>query len=309
MPDFQSDTRLLTARHLHPRFWGLWLGLGVAWLVTRSPHRFRLAVGSAIGTLGYHLADDRRHIVTVNLELCYPEKSDAEREQMVRDEFRSVGMSLIETCFAWLQPPSRMVGLFDMHGIEHVKAAAEEGRGVILLGMHMATLDVSGVGLSRELTLDVMYRRHKNPLMEAFMTRGRERLYPSAIERGDVKQVIRNLRKGHVVWYGPDQDYGRKHSVFAPFFGVQAASITATARIAKITKSPIIVFYQFRKPDGTGYELHFEPLTETFPVEDDVENATIVNQQIERAIRIHPDQYWWLHRRFKTRPEGEARPY
>ncbi len=304
-----DSPRLLTRSNLHPRYWGWWLILGLAWLITRCPHAVRMKTGTLIGALGYRFSTSRRHIVDVNLALCFPDLSDDERSILVRSVFQSVGKSLIETALAWSQPLSRYDHLFEFHGTELLKAELARGHGVILLGMHMATLDISGAGLSQHVTFDVMYRKNKNRLMEAFMTRGRRRLYPSAIERSDVRTVIRNLKAGHVVWYGPDQDYGRKHSVFAPFFNIPAASIVATSRIARISKSPIVVFYQYRKPDDSGYEIHFEPMPEQYPDEDEVVNATVVNEIIEKVVSRHPEQYWWLHRRFKTRPEGVKRPY
>ena len=151
--------------------------------------------------------------------------------------------------------------------------------------------------------------RNKNELLEAIMTRGREKNFPLAIQRDDIRSVLKSLKKGHAVWYGPDQDYGRKHSIFAPFFGNDTATIKATARIARISGSPIIVFMHRRSEDDQRYIIDLSEPLEGFPTENELADATLINSLIERAIEKAPEQYWWVHRRFKTRPEGESRPY
>lgn len=154
-----------------------------------------------------------------------------------------------------------------------------------------------------------MYRRNKNELLETVMTRGRSRNFPSAIERDDMRGVIRALKNGHAVWYGPDQDYGRRHSVFVPFFAESAATITAPSRLAKINDSPLLMFTHYRRPGDERYIARFSAPIENYPCGDVVADAALINRKIEEAIMVAPDQYWWLHRRFKTRPEGLARPY
>ncbi len=231
------------------------------------------------------------------------------RDVLNSQVFRSTGISVIETALVWFCDPKAIQPLVTIHGLSHLAAAMRQGKGVILLGMHLSTLDFCGAVLSSYIGFDVMYRRNKNKLLEYIMTRGRQRNFPAAINRDDVRTVINNLRQGHVVWYGPDQDYGRKHSIFATFFGVTAATITATARIARISGSPIVTFTHHRRQDDSGYEIFLsEPLPD-FPGDDALENANRINQIVEAAVIKAPEQYWWLHRRFKTRPEGEARPY
>ena len=197
----------------------------------------------------------------------------------------------------------------DVEGLEQLNDAQRTGKGVLLLGMHMSTLDFCGALLGQLAPFDVMYRRNKNKLLELIMTKGREQHFDSAIERREIRQVIRRLREGAVVWYGPDQDYGRKHSVFAPFFGLEAASITATARIVKMTGAEVVVFSHYRDLESGRYRICLSRPFTGFPHEDDIENCRVVNEVIETAIREAPEQYWWVHRRFKTMPEGTPRPY
>ena len=301
--------RIFQPQFLYPKFWPTWLGIGLIWLVTYLPYRARTTAGSLLGMLGYYIATQRRHVVDVNFRLCFPEMKDAARNQLIRKTFRSTGISLIETAVVWLRDPAEFRHLVTVSGLENLKRAQDEGRGVILLGMHLGTLDFCGAVLSTYIGFDVMYRRNKNELLEMIMTRGRVKNYPKAIQRDDVRAVVKRLKQGQIVWYGPDQDYGSKHSVFAPFFATEAASITALGRIARMTGSPLVPFSHHRKADSTGYEIVLGEPLENYPGEDKVENATRINQIVEKAIERSPEQYWWIHRRFKTQPDGKKRPY
>jgi Kdo2-lipid IVA lauroyltransferase/acyltransferase len=300
---------ILKLQFLHPKYWPTWLGFGLIWIVTHLPHHARIKTGSFVGLLGYHLAARRKHIIDVNFQLCFPDMQDEERDQLIRRTFRSTGISLVETALVWLRDPVAFRHLVTIYGLENLQGALDEGKGVILLGMHLSTLDFCGAILGSYTGFDVMYRKNKNKLLEAIMTRGRIRNYPEAIQRDDVRTVVKRLKQGHIVWYGPDQDYGRKHSTFAPFFNVEAASITATSRIARITGSPVVVFTHYRTADDTGYEIFLSKPLANYPLDDEQENAARINRLVENAIAECPEQYWWLHRRFKTRPPGQARPY
>jgi Kdo2-lipid IVA lauroyltransferase/acyltransferase len=296
-------------QHLHPRFWLTWLGFALISIIVRLPHRFRIGTGALLGAVGYRLAKSRRHIVDVNLRLCFPTMSQAERLALAKRVFRSSGISIIETACVWLRDPQDFRPLVKINGLANLQAAIAQGKGVILLGMHLSTLDFCGAVLASYVGFDVMYRRNKNSLLESIMTRGRERNHPHAIDREDVRKVIGNLKKGHAVWYGADQDYGRKHSVFVPFFGQKAATITATSRLAKVNDSPVVLFTHYRSPDDSHYEIFLSEPLAAFPSDQPETDATTINQHVERAILKQPDQYWWLHRRFKTQPEGMKRPY
>ena len=174
----------------------------------------------------------------------------------------------------------------------------------MLIGAHFSTLDLAGALLSQAVDLDVIYRYNKNPVIEWAMRHGRERRFKEVIERSDARTVLTRLKDGHTIWYAADQDYGRKVSVFAPFFGVPAATITATSRFARFNSSPAVFISHFRDAATRAWSLHFREI-EAFPGADEIEDARRINEVIESEIRRHPDQYLWLHRRFKTRPEGE----
>lgn len=300
-----------SARLVHPRYWPLWSGLGVLWLITRLPYPLLLRLGRVLGWAMYHLMRERRSIARVNLQLCLPDWSEAQREALVRENFANYGIALFEMAMAWWWPPKRLARLAHIEGLEHLQRAAAEGRGVVLMSLHFTTLEIGAALLGQAVTIDGMYREHDNAAFDFVQRRGRERhnADAKAVEREDVRSMLKSLRVGRAIWYAPDQDYGRKASIFVPLFGVPAATVTATSTFARLGKALVVPFTQVRLDDGSGYRLVVHPPLEDFPAGDDHADALRINQWVEQAIREHPEQYMWVHRRFKTRPEGEARPY
>jgi len=297
------------SKFLHPRYWLLWLGLGIMRLVALLPYRVQMALGSGLGWFFYKFAPERRTFAEINLKMCFPELTEQARQQLLRDHFDALGKGMIETAIAWWTPASRLKKLHSIKGLEHLDTALEKGKGVILLGAHFTTLEIGTRLLALHRSYTAMYRQHNNPLFDAIMRKRRESYFEATHERRDVRGTLRSLKNNKAVWYAADQDYGRKHSVFAPFFGVPAALITATARLAKLSGAPVVPFFQSRREDGSGYDLHLLPPLENFPCGDDVADATATNHVIEEEIRQQPAQYLWVHRRFKTQPEGMKRPY
>jgi KDO2-lipid IV(A) lauroyltransferase len=295
---------------LHPRYWLTWFGFGVWWLVAQLPYRWQLKLGRGLGWITFRLARHRRHIAERNIALCFPQLSAAEQAQMVRDTIDSTAIAVFESGIVWFWPSWRIRKLFTVEGIEHLQQAQREGKGVLLMAMHFTTLDIGGGMLCMEHSFDAMYRPHKNPVYDYVQRRGRERHTEASvvIARNDVRGTVKALRSGRAVWYAPDQDYGPKHSVFVPFFGVQAATVTATAHIARLGRAPVIPFVQTRLAHG-GYRITVFPPLENFPEGDDLADARRINAFIEERVRENPAQYMWVHRRFKTRPEGEPGIY
>lgn len=304
------DTRpRFRAQFLHPRFWLTWIGLGAVRLLTQLPYRWQLVVGMSAGRLFMVLASKRRRVAQINIDLCMPGLAVAERRALVRRVFDSVGISILETAMAWWWPKRRLKQLSTVEGLEHLLHL--RGRGVILLAMHFTTLEIGAALLGEYIAIDGMYRRHKNAVFDYVQRRGRERHNESglAIAREDVRTMVNRLRSGHIVWFAPDQDQGVRHAVFAPLFGVPAATLTTASKLARYGQAVVVPFTQTRLPGGRGYRLHIHPPLAGFPSTDPVFDAVRLNRLVEEQIRRQPDQYLWLHRRFKTRPGSEPSVY
>lgn len=296
---------------LHPRFWLLWCGLGLLWLLVLLPYPVLLVLGRVLGLLMYAGAGRRRHIARRNLELCFPELSRSDRERLLRQNFMSTGIAFFEMAMSWWWPRWRLQRLVQIEGLEHLQLASAAGQGVILMAIHFTTLEIGAALLGQRHTIDGMYRAHKNPLFDYVQRRGRERHNADAIaiEREDVRSMLRHLRQGRAIWYAPDQDYGAKQSLFVPLFGVPAATVTATSTFARLGRAQVVPMQQSRLPGGRGYRIRLEPAWQGFPSESLEQDCVRINQWVETAIAAHPEQYLWTHRRFKTRPDGEAKVY
>ena len=293
---------------LAPKHWLTWIGVGLLWLLMRLPVGWLFALGRVIGAVGHRVGKRRRHIVETNIALCFPERCATERAALVRDVFRSTGIAMIETALSWLGPVDRFDHRFTLEGLDLVEARLAQGKGVIIVGGHYATLDIAGALIARHIDVDVVYRPHNNPVIEHLTQRGRGRHFGQVIDRRDMRSLVRRLREGHLVWYAPDQDYGRKHAVFAPFFGVQAATISVLTRISRLTDAEFVFLAHYRDATDGTWHARFSAPFDRFG-EDELGDATAINRALEAAIRVQPDQYHWVHRRFKTRPEGENSVY
>lgn len=307
--DFVMDRPAFRIYFLHPRFWPLWLGMGLLWLVVQLPYRWLLVLGRGLGGVMYHLAGSRRRIAARNLELCFPELSVGERQRLLRENFASTGMTFFEMAISWWWPVERLKRLGTVEGLEHLRQAEADGQGVILMALHFTTLEMGGALLCMQQDMYGMYRAHKNPLFDFIQRHGREQRLLGAIERDDVRGMLKVLRAGGVVWYAPDQDYGAQRSLFVPLFGVQAATVTATSKFARLGRARVVPFTQTRLADGSGYKVTVHPALADFPGESEEADCLRINQWIEQAIRQQPEQYLWAHRRFKTRPAGEPKLY
>jgi KDO2-lipid IV(A) lauroyltransferase len=302
---------VFTRSLLHPKFWLLWLGLALLWLLAQLPYACLLLLGRALGALMYRFAKERREIIETNLQLCFPQLSALERQHLLQANFASMGIAFFEMAMSWWWYKPRLRRLGSVEGLQHLQQAAADGQGVILMAVHFTTLEVGANLLGQLHTIDGMYRQHDNALFDFVQRRGRERhnLDATAIEREDVRAMIKVLRAGRAIWYAPDQDYGRKQSIFLPLFGIQAATVTATSKFARLGRAKVVPFTQERLADGSGYKLVIHPPLDNFPGESEEADCLRINQWVEQAITACPEQYLWAHRRYKTRPEGEPRLY
>lgn len=294
----------------HPRYWLTWLGISTLFLVTLLPYSVIRKIGFGLGRLYMRVGKRRVKIAERNLELCFPEMSHEARQQILRENFASTGMAIMETGMAWFWPDWRIRHIFQVEGLEHIHAAQAQKRGVLLIGVHFLTLELGGRILGTYTPGVGVYRANDNALLDWLQTWGRLRSNKFMIDRKDVKGMIRALRQGELMWYAPDHDYGPRRSVFAPLFAVEkAATTTGTSILMKAANPLIIAFAPIRNQDNSGYRLLVQPATPGFPMDDEVAAAAFMNQVVEQEILRAPGQYMWLHRRFKTRPEGEPSLY
>ena len=268
-----------------------------------------MGTGRLIGRLARHLARRRRRIAETNIRLCFPQLDRARQTALLKSHFASLGQGIVETALCWWGLENRLRQYFILVGDDHLRAALNKGKGVILLSAHFTTLELGGRLLAMYHPFHVLYRRHKNPLFEFIMHRARQRRFEKAIPSEDTRALLASLKSNHAVWYAPDQNHGGQQSVFAPFFGISASTLATTSRLATISGSAVVPFFQSRLPDNTGYLLTLCPALTDFPGTDPETDAARINQLIEDVVREMPEQYLWVHRRFKTRPPGESYPY
>jgi KDO2-lipid IV(A) lauroyltransferase len=292
----------------NPQNWPLVFGFGVLWLGSQLPLAWSQALGRGLGALAYAVLPSRRRIVARNLELCFPSWSLQQRSRVVRANFAATGMGLIEGGIAWWGGADRLKERFRFEGMEHLVAAQMQGRGVLVLGAHFSAMEIGARAAAMNLTLSTVYKPAKNPFFNRVMRDRRLLYFNSLISNDNLRGVLDVLKAGGICWYGADQDFGLEHGVFAPFFNVQTATLTLASKIAKRTGAQVIFIYPERLPHAQGYVLHIIPVP-NFPSGDLVQDATRYNALIEQVVRRVPEDYFWMHRRFKTRPAGESNPY
>lgn len=291
-----------------PRYWPTWLVVGILKLVVRLPLRAQFSVGRTIGRVFERFGGRRARIAAKNIELCFPELDEKQRRDLVDRVFKSIGITVIETAYTWLRPLDPLRPRTQIHGLDELRQAAAEGKGVLLVGAHFAVLDIGGAILAAELDFDCLYRKSRSAVFEHLSLTRRRQLYGCVIDRADMRTTVRQLKNGRIVWYAADQDNGRKYSVFAPFFGIPAATINVTSRLARVNGSPVVFMSHFRDEENQTWSVHLRRIHD-YPTGDEIEDATIMNRVIETEIRKHPEQYLWIHRRFKTKPDGGRREY
>ena len=278
-------------------------------LVTWLPYSWQMTVGSLIGRLAYRLARGRRHVAEVNIGLCFPQLDADQAEELVKAHLRSVGKGMVETALCWWGRESQLRKKRILLGGEYLQRGLERGKGVILLSAHLTTLELGGRLLALDTPFHVLYRQHKNPLFELVMQRARKRRFQKAIPRNDTRALLASLKDNRPVWYAPDQNHGGPQSIFVPFFGVAASTLTTTSRLAKLSGASVVPFFQMRLAGNQGYLLVLCPALDDFPGDNPYSDTARINSLLEDVIREMPEQYLWVHRRFKTRPEGERYPY
>lgn len=299
----QRDERKPLSHFWTPNYWPIWFGLGLLRLSCLLPYRAQLGLGKWLGRVGHRLAPERRAITRRNLALAFPELSVEERNALARAHFESLGASLMELALARWASDEKHLALARIEGVEHIERAVRGGRGIIFLSAHFTTIDISGRILKLNCPpFDLVFRRFRNDLLTEFLRTSREVMGRDTIEKNDIKRMVRSLRAGTPVWYAPDQSYNRKQSAVIPFFGVPAMTNTATSALARLGKAVALPYFPRRLPEG-GYVVSVKRPIEDFPSDDPVEDTKKYVALLEEHIRTCPDQYYWVHRKYKNLPD------
>lgn len=297
-------------RFRRPRYWPTWIGLGFMRAISWLPLPLIAVLGGALGMVLYVLHAPRRRVVHVNIRLCFPELAPAVQNRMARRHFRAFGQTLLDIGIAWWASKRRLRRLTRFRGREYFDQALRENKNIILLAPHFLGLDIGGIRISIDRPLVSVFRHPDNELIAHVMHRARTRFGVHLVEHNKpFTALVKQTRKGMPLYYLPDQDAGPRQSVFAPFFGVPAATFAVLPRLAQMTDAVVIPCITRQLSWGRGYEITFRPSLENFPSGDALADTTRMNREIEIAVREAPEQYFWLHRRFKTRPAGEPKLY
>lgn len=303
------DNTRFKAAFLHPKNWPLLLGAGLLWFISLLPIVLQLPLGRGFGRLIALILPKRVKTARRNLELSFPEKSADEIDQLVKENFAATGLAVIDTANSWFWPDWRVQKNMLVEGQEHIEAAERDGNGMLLISAHFLTLEMCARTFGQIKPGVGVYRPNKSPLMEYLQCRGRTKSNKALLDRKDIKGMLKTLHRGDALWYAPDHDYGLRRSVFVPFFAVdKACTITGTSILAAGKNTKSYPCFSMRLPDGR-YMLKIKPPLENFPSKELETDARICNAIFEEEILTQIPQYMWLHRRFKTRPEGEPSLY
>ncbi|MDJ0938502.1 MAG: lipid A biosynthesis acyltransferase [Woeseiaceae bacterium] len=302
-----SDRRSL-ASFWQPQYWPTWIGIGILRLICLLPQRLSLGIGRVLGRL-VHATGRRRTIVRRNIELCFPELSAEERDALGKRHYESLGMAIIEMGLGRWASDRFHVRIGKLEGLEHLNAALDAGKGVILLSAHFTTLEIMGRVLAMNAPpYDAVYRKNRSEFITELQRTGREVSADATIEKRDIKRMVRSLRNGRAVWYAPDQSYDRKGSAVVEFFGQPTMHTTATSTLARLGKAVTLPFFPERLADNT-YVFRILPPLDDFPSDDEIADTKKYVDVLEQQIRRCPEQYFWVHKKFKNLPEGYPDPY
>ncbi|MEP6633505.1 MAG: LpxL/LpxP family Kdo(2)-lipid IV(A) lauroyl/palmitoleoyl acyltransferase [Luteimonas sp.] len=292
---------------LGPGQWPTWFGIAAMAALARLPWAWQRGLGRLLGAALALALRERRAIAARNLALCFPDLDTAARASLLRAHFAAIGIGVFEFARAWWGSIAPLRHGLRVEGVEHLEAARAAGRGVIVVSGHFTTLEVCGRLMCDYFPLAGMYRPHSQAAMEWAVRRGRARYAAAMFPKQDVRGAVKHLKRGGLLWYAPDQDPSRGDSVYVPFFGQSAHSLTSTHQLARLSGAAVVLYQHERRADG-GYSLRLWPAFDGFPSSDAAADTARVMAGIETMARAAPAQYLWIHRRFKRQPDG-ASPY
>lgn len=289
------------------KYWPSYLLVAFLWLLHWLPLPLLRVLGGLLGRLLYAVGGERRRVALTNLRLCFPDKSEAEREAIARRHFIAFAGAVLDRTLGWWASRQRLARLFRIHGTQYLRDPG--GRPVILLAPHFVGLDAAGTRISMEIAACSMFSNQKNPVFNQLLYDGRMRFNEAVLmsRQDGLRKIVKALKEGRPFYYLPDMDFGPKESIFVPFFGVQAATIPALSRLARLTGALVVPVITRQVADG--YEVDLLPPWDNFPGASIEEDTAFMNRFIETQVLQMPEQYFWLHKRFKTRPPGEQRFY
>jgi KDO2-lipid IV(A) lauroyltransferase len=281
--------------------------VGFLWLLHWLPLPVLRALGGGLGRLFYRFASERRNVVLTNLRLCFPELSEAEREAMARQHFIVFAKAFLDRTLGWWASKERLQRLIRIQGVDNL--TDPEGRPIILLSPHFVGLDAGATRISMYVPGCTVYSRQKNQVLDKLLYDGRGRFTDTVMlsRKDGMRKIVKAMKDGYRFYYLPDMDFGPKESIFVPFFGVQAATIPALSRLVRLTGAKVVACITRQVPDG--YEVEVMPAWDNFPGESVEADTEFMNRFIESQVLRMPEQYYWVHKRFKTRPPGQQRFY
>ena len=294
----------------HPRQWPTWFGVALLRAASALPLPLLWFIGGALGSFLYLVHFPRRRVVAINIRLCFPHWSPARRAFIGWGHFCALGQALFDVGVAWWASPRRLRRLVRVRNPEYLTQALAGGKGLIMLAPHFVAMEVGGMYLSLSHAGATYYKKTKNPVVNYLFVRRRPRFGGVALEQAvGLKPAVRAVQAGNLFYYLPDQDLGRKLSVFAPFFGVPTATVPALGKLARLSGAAVLPCVTRQRAFGRGYEVIFYPPLTAFPSGDELSDTAQMNRAIEQAVVDMPAQYFWVHKRFKTRPEGAPKIY
>lgn len=297
---------------LHPRYWLTWIGIGLLRVLSLLPYSVLQTMGEKLGLLLAKRLKRRRHFAEVNIALCFPELSADQQTALVDANMISTTLGIFETAFSWWASDDAILNRCRTEGFELLEQAKQEGRGVLLIGAHYTTLDLAGRVIGLHTDLDITYKDQKNKAFDYCINQARKRSFTHLIEKNSMRTMVKNLKSGRVVWYAPDQDFGRNGSVFVPFFHRPAATLSTIGKLLKVTGAKPLFYSHFRVQEN-GKTIYLARIHDPFHDQfndDNIHNATLLNQVVADVVREHPEQYLWVHERFRTQAnKHDAKPY
>jgi KDO2-lipid IV(A) lauroyltransferase len=298
-------------KQLSPRYWGTWISIGLAHLVARIPLRLQYILGRRFGRL---LLSNKKlsHIARTNISRCFPDMNEDQLEILMQKYFINQGIDLLETLTIWCRNGFKLVGdHVEVDGLDNLRQALKQDKGIILLSSHFGNVDMGAmlmayIGKKYDLyDFAATFREQPNPVLNRFMTAGRAQYFKALIPVNNIRRVSQELKNKKIVWYAPDMDVAKKNAIFIPFLGVQASTTTAISRLAKLSDSIVVPYAHYRIPGKHQYRVTIFPPLENFPSTDITADTLKINQFVEQLVTAQPENYWWILRRFKTRPAGE----